>query len=211
MTTATGSPAGPAVRGHLRRIAERRFERSIEAPTRFFAAHADLISRACLEMARRFQRGGRLLVFGEGAEVTDAQHVAVEFVHPVIVGKRALPAIALTNDVAALTGTGRAGPPDQVFARTLEILGREHDIAMGISGDGKGAAVRFGLARARQLGMLTLGLAGCHAGVPTGSDATDFFFVVPSDDPLVVQEVQETLYHVIWELVHLFFEHRVAE
>ena len=54
-------------------------------------------------MARRFHQGGRLLAFGNGAWATEAQHVSVEFVHPVIVGTRALPALALTNDSATLS------------------------------------------------------------------------------------------------------------
>src|SRR5919205_2097113 len=60
---------------------------------RFFERESDRLARACAEMAARFLRGGRLLAFGRGAAATDAQHVAVEFVHPVIVGKRALPAL----------------------------------------------------------------------------------------------------------------------
>lgn len=210
MTIAVKSPVERASRARLQDIARRRFDQSVEVPTRFFEAAADTVSRASLEMARRFQRGGRLLVFGEGAEATDAQHVSVEFVHPVLVGKRALPAIALINDVAALTGTGRAGSFDDVFARSLEILGREQDIALGIARDGEGEAVLRALARARELGLLTLGLTGGTGGRLQSTGAAEFVFVVPSDDPLVIQEVHETLYHVIWELVHVFFEHRVV-
>lgn len=194
----------------LREIAERRFQQSVEVPTRFFDVHADAVSNACFEMAQRFHRGGRLLVFGEGAEATDAQHVSVEFVHPVIIGKRALPAISLTNDVASLTGSAREASFAEVFARTLDRLGRESDIAMGISRDGDSDAVLRGLERGRQLQMLTLGLAGGEGGRLGRTNAADFLFVVPSSDPMVIQEVQETLYHVLWELVHVFFEHRVV-
>src|SRR6266508_478236 len=81
-----------------------RFQQSMVVPEAFFAAEAGRIAEACWAMARRFHQGGRLLAFGNGACATDAQHVSVEFVHPVIVGKRALPALALTNDSAALSG-----------------------------------------------------------------------------------------------------------
>ncbi len=198
----------------LLEIARRRFRRSTEVPLVFFEANADAIARACLEMARRFQRGGRLLVFGEGAEATDAQHVAVEFVHPVLVGKRALPALALTSDVAALTGFARETSLEHTFARELEVLGREKDVALGIArGDGT-PPVRRGLDRARELGMLTVALFGQAAevdGHAAGDFVSgDFVFTVPSSDPLVVQEVHETLCHVLWELVHVFFENRVV-
>jgi D-sedoheptulose 7-phosphate isomerase len=181
-----------------------RFELSTGVPERFFDVEAAAVARACRAAAERFQRGGRLLVFGEGAEASDAQHVAVEFVHPVIVGKRALPALALTADAAALTGASRGGPV--AFAPILAALGRPADIALGISRAAPGPAVREGLVAARARGLLTIALAGGAAD----PDAADFVFVVPSDDPMVVQEVQETLYHVLWELVHVFFEHERA-
>ena len=209
MTAVTAASTEARTTAHLHRLIDRRFQGSVEIPARFFAAHADLVSRACLEMARRFQRGGRLLVFGEGAEATDAQHVAVEFVHPVIVGKRALPAIALTSDVALLTGLARGGESSGSFTRVLQILGREHDIAMGISRDGGGPSILSALTAAQELGMLTIGLTG-QCGMARRENPVEFAFAVPSDDPLVVQEVHETLYHVLWELVHIFFEHRVV-
>ena len=68
-------------------------DRRREANASWFAAEAERLARLCGEMAKRFGRGGRLLATGD---VSDARHVAVEFVHPVIVGKRAMPALAVT-------------------------------------------------------------------------------------------------------------------
>ena len=90
-------------------LVARRFEWSMATPEAFFAREAQRIAEACWAMARRFHQGGRLLAFGHGAWTTDAQHVAVEFVHPVIVGKRALPALALSNDSATLSGLMAGG------------------------------------------------------------------------------------------------------
>src|ERR671936_1971900 len=73
-------------------------------PGRELTDEAERIARACHDMAVRFHGGGKLIVFGNGGPATDAQHVSVEFVHPVIVGKRALPAVSLTNDIATVTG-----------------------------------------------------------------------------------------------------------
>ncbi|MEO5953053.1 MAG: SIS domain-containing protein, partial [Chloroflexia bacterium] len=93
-------------RSALVSLVEARFEQSITVPEQFFAAEDERIAQACWAMARRFHQGGRLLAFGNGGSATDAQHVSVEFVHPVIVGKRALPALALTNDSAFLSSSG---------------------------------------------------------------------------------------------------------
>jgi D-sedoheptulose 7-phosphate isomerase len=149
-------------------------ERS-EANARFFEAEAARIAALCRAMAERFGRGGRLLAFGDtpGAR-SDVRHVAVEFVHPVIVGKRALPALGLEPDRVAL-------------------LAEPDDIAMGF-GD-----VRPAIAPARERGCLTIAFAPCGA---------EWEFSPPSHDPSVRQELAETLYHVLWELVHVFLEHQ---
>ncbi len=173
-------------------------------PETFFTAESERIAQCCWAMAKRFHQGGRLLAFGNGACATDAQHVAVEFVHPVIVGKRALPALALTNDSAALSGLHGGDGVD--FARLLAILARPQDIAMGFSPDGRCANVLAALNEARRMGLLTLGLAGGDGGQFAHAQL-DFCFVVPSHDAPTVQETHETLYHVLWELVHIFFEH----
>jgi D-sedoheptulose 7-phosphate isomerase len=191
---------------HLHQLVVARFEQSMTLAKAFFAAAAGPIAEACWAMARRFHQGGRLLAFGNGAWATDAQHVAVEFVHPVIVGKRALPALALTNDSAALTGLRIDGGEGAPFARQLAVLARPQDMAMGFSPDGRCANVLAALRAARDMGLLTLALSGGDGGALAQAEL-DFGFVVPSRDPLAVQEMHETLYHVLWELVHVFLEH----
>jgi D-sedoheptulose 7-phosphate isomerase len=154
----------------------------------FLDAEQERIARSCHDMARAFSRGGTLIAFGTGPAATDAAHIAVEFMHPVIVGKRALPALAPSNDP-----TGAA---------TLARLARPDDIALALVHDaGDESTWRF-LAHARQRGLLTIAMGGAGSSAPA-----DHAFVVPSADPLVVQEVQETTYHILWELVHVFFEH----
>jgi D-sedoheptulose 7-phosphate isomerase len=189
--------------GDLGALVTARFEASMRAPEAFFVAEADTIAKACWAMARRFHQGGRLLAFGVGASATDAQHVAVEFVHPVIVGKRALPALALTNDSATLSCA--LAETSSLFRQILMRLARPQDMAMGLCAGGDCSSTLQGLAEARRLGLLTLGLFG--AEVKGVTPDLDFTFIVPESDPMVVQETQETLYHVLWELTHIFFEH----
>lgn len=182
-----------------------RFEQSVTVPEKFFSAASEQIAQACWAMARRFHQGGRLLAFGNGAWATDAQHVSVEFVHPVIVGKRALPAIALSNDSAMLSEAGNGGGA-LPFAHQLAVLARPQDMALGFSPEGHCANVVAALSEAQKMGLLTLGLTGGDGGVMAQANL-DFCFVVPATDASVVQETHETLYHVLWELVHIFFEH----
>ncbi len=147
----------------------------LDAGEAFFTAEADAIARLCHRMAERFARGGRLLAVARspGAR-SDARHVAVEFVHPVIVGKRALPALALTpDDVGVL-----AEPDDMVIA-----FDPEED-----------------LAAVTARGCLTISFCP--------QTASDWTFVPTTTDPSVAQELVESLYHFLWEHVHVFFEHR---
>jgi D-sedoheptulose 7-phosphate isomerase len=149
----------------------------------FFEAEAPRLAEACHEMSRRFLAGGRLLAFGNGSAATDAQHVSVEFVHPVIVGKRALPALDLGPD----------------FECRLPVLLRPEDIVMGFAFPEADEPVERALRKARQRGAMTFALTG---------EAGEYSFSSPDRDPFVIQEVFEVLYHVLWETVHVYFEHR---
>lgn len=187
---------------HLSAVFARR-----DIPGRGLADSADTIAKACHAMSERFHRGGRLFTFGNGGAATDAQHIAVEFVHPVIVGKRALPAISLTADVATVTGVANRVGLEDVFAHQLRIIGEPADIALGISTDGECANVRRALETARDLGMLTVALTGRNGGSIAATTGLGHVFIARSADPRIVKEVHVTTYHVLWELVHVFFEH----
>jgi D-sedoheptulose 7-phosphate isomerase len=177
-----------------------------EQPLREFAGQAAAVAAACHQMAVRFHQGGKLVVFGTGGSSTDAQHVAVEFVHPVIVGKRALPAISLTSDVATVTGIAARSGMAAIFSHQLRHLAGSADVALGISTDGNCASVLSGMLTARDLGMLTIALVGGDGGAIAACPAVDHLLVTRSADPRIVKEMQVTAYHVLWELVHVFFE-----
>jgi D-sedoheptulose 7-phosphate isomerase len=181
------------------------FQRRVD-PLEQLASQSDAVAKACHAMAVRFHKGGKLVVFGNGGPSTDAQHVAVEFVHPVIVGKRALPAISLTADVATVTGVAQRDGLAEVFAHQIKILAEPADIALGISTDGRCANVLRGLEVANGLGMLTVALVGGDGGAIGASPAVDHVLLAASTDARVVKEVHVTTYHVLWELVHVFFE-----
>jgi D-sedoheptulose 7-phosphate isomerase len=177
---------GVGVTHELREVARARFRASTEIPAAFFEANAEQIALACRDLARAFHAGHRLLVLGDGAQWSDAVHVSVEFVHPVIVGKRALPAIAFRGDDIA----------------QLRTIAEPGDAALGLFASGDPAPVREALAAARASGLLTIALVGSG-----GEWTADHMFAVPSADAFIVQEIHETLYHVLWEQVHVFLEH----
>ena len=149
----------------------------------FFAREAFRLAEACREMSERFQRGGRLLAFGRGPYATDAQHVSVEFVHPVIVGKRALPALDLSIE----------------FRPWLDSVLTPEDIVMGFGPPEGDPEVWAALESARSRGAMTFALPGLEGSYAVGA---------ATQDPFLHQEMIEILYHTLWETVHVFFEHR---
>lgn len=153
-------------------------------------------------MAKSFATGGRLFTFGNGGSSTDAQAVAELFQNPGPAG-RALPAEALTTDVAVLSALANDVSFDVVFARPLAANGRAGDIAVGLSTSGGSANVLRGLEEATRRGMLTIGLAGYDGGKMAEADTIDHLFVMPSSSVHRIQEAQTTTYHVLWELTQL--------
>jgi D-sedoheptulose 7-phosphate isomerase len=170
------------------------------------AAEGEAIAGACRSMAERFRAGGALIGFGNGGTTSDAQHVAVEFVHPVIVGKRALPGFSLTDDAGTLTGVANREGFAEVFAHQLRLLARSEDIALGVSSDGDCDNVIRAMEVGREMGLLTVALVGGGSGRLAGHPAVDHVLVARSEDPRIVKEVHVTLYHLLWELVHVYLE-----
>ena len=169
------------------------------------AAEAGALAACAAAMAARFDRGGRLLVFGNGGSSTDAMAVASMYVDPGP-GWRALPALALPADVATLTALANDIGFEVVFARPLAAAGRATDIALGISTSGGSANVLRGLAAAHERGLLTVGLAGSAGGAMAEAaegGELDHLFVMPSESVHRIQEAQTTVYHVLWELVQV--------
>ncbi|HKW74367.1 MAG TPA: SIS domain-containing protein [Terriglobales bacterium] len=149
----------------------------------YFSREALRLAAACREMSERFLKGGRLLAFGRGPYSTDAQHVSVEFVHPVIVGKRALPALDLSLS----------------FRAWMEAILQPEDMVMGFGPPEGDPQVSEALAIAEKRGAMTFALPGASAS---------FTLDAPTQDPFIHQELIEILYHTLWETVHVFFEHR---
>ena len=171
----TGALAPDAVRELL--------ARRTEANERFFAAEAERIARLCHAMAERFARGGRLLALGVSDQArSDARHVAVEFVHPVIVGKRALPALAIVGERESARAAGGAAGAAR----------RRGDRLRARDGERAGHGTRPWLPHAWR----------ASRSAPSGSSRRR-----PTTRSSA-RSSTETLYHVLWELCHVFFDHR---
>jgi len=153
-------------------------------------------------MARAFAHGATLLAFGNGGSTTDAQDLVTELINPPFSAWSPLPAIALTNDVAVITGVGNDVGIDNIYARQVIAFGRPGDIALGISTSGNSANVLLALEQAKKQELLTVALVGYDGGKTMRSSAVDYCIHSPSDHIPRIQEAQATAYHALIEVIY---------
>jgi D-sedoheptulose 7-phosphate isomerase len=150
---------------------------------------------------RAIEQGSKLLVFGNGGSAADAQHIVAEFVGRFAFDRPALPAMALSVNTSCLTAIGNDYGFNLVFSRQIEALGRQGDVAIGISTSGNSPNVLSGVSVAQKMGIHTVGLT-CQTGGKLRSMA-DYCICVPSDETPRIQECHILIGHIIAELVEV--------
>jgi D-sedoheptulose 7-phosphate isomerase len=179
----------------------RKARESAAMASAFFEAAAPALERCAGALSERFRAGGKLLAMGNGGSACDAQHVAVEFQHPILEKRPPLPALALGVAPALLTAAGNDGDFGRAFVDELELLARPEDAVLGISSSGASANVNRALRRARERRLYTIGFAGRDGGAMV--DVCEACFVVPSWSIHRIQETHTMLLHLLWDQVHV--------
>lgn len=166
-----------------------------------------LIVRTAQACVDAFRRGNKLMLAGNGGSAADAQHIATEFVSRFAFDRPGLPAIALTTDSSLLTAIGNDYGNEEVFRRQIEANGNQGDVFFGISTSGNSPNVINALAKARELGIFTVGFGGATGGDMAA--ACDICIKVPSQSTPRIQETHITVGHIICGMVEdaLFERH----
>lgn len=175
---------------------------SRETNARFFGAQAEILVAAAKALADVYRRGGRMFSMGNGGSSCDASHVAVEFVHPITAGRPALAAINLVADLAMISAVGNDIGFEHVFVRQVIAQGKAGDGLIGISTSGNSSNLIAAFAKAKEMGLTTIGLAGGDGGKMKSSGVCDYCLVVPTTSIHRIQECHVTAYHILWDLVH---------
>ena len=178
----------------------RAFDESIRVKRAFLGDNIDTLVSAIDAIIACFQRGNKLLLFGNGGSAADAQHIAAEFVNRFLVDRPPLPAIALTTDTSALTSIANDDDYKEVFAKQVRALAKEGDIALAISTSGNSANVLVAIDVCKQLKITTIGLTGGSGGAMIGK--VDFLLRVSEgrNSPRI-QETHILVGHVICDIV----------
>lgn len=177
-------------------------EDSLAVKRAFFTKHGARVVEVAKAIADVYRRNGRLLTMGNGGSSCDASHIAVEFLHPITAGRPALPAVSLDADVAMLTAVGNDVGFEHVFVRQVIAHARPGDGLIGVSTSGNSPNLLRAFEKAKELGLVTIGLAGGPGGLMAQSTALDHCLVVNTDSIHRVQECHIAIYHILWDLVH---------
>ncbi len=185
-------------------IIQKRFKESNEVKNRFLKENIPNLLEVVKAISHCFEMGNKLLFFGNGGSAADAQHFAAEFVNRYIMDRPPLPAIALTTDTSILTSISNDFSFHDVFAKQLKALGREGDIAFGISTSGTSLNIIKAFEVAREIGIKTVALTGNEGG--SLIRLADYALIVPSSSTPRIQEVHVLIGHILCELVeHYLF------
>ena len=176
------------------------FEESVQAKLAFLRDHEDKLITAIDALVAAFNRGNKLLLFGNGGSAADAQHIAAEFVNRFRIERPPLPAIALTTDSSALTSIANDYDYSQVFAKQVTALGKAGDVALAISTSGNAANVIAAIQACKKLKITTIGLTGGSGGKMAGQ-VDHLLSVSEGRNTARIQETHILIGHVICELV----------
>jgi D-sedoheptulose 7-phosphate isomerase len=168
----------------------------------FFEQSALSIVEAAGAIASVYRANGKMLAMGNGGSSCDAAHFAVEFLHPITTGRPSLPALNLVMDTAMLSAVGNDVGIQHVFRRQVEAHGRVGDGLIGFSTSGNSVNLTTAYRKAKEMGMVTLGLSGGDGGEMKRSGLVDHCLVIETDSVHRVQEVQVATYHLLWDLTH---------
>jgi D-sedoheptulose 7-phosphate isomerase len=178
------------------------FNSSIELKQKVLTTNAvEVITKMAQMIATALENGHKLLLCGNGGSAADAQHLAAELVVRLRsnVNRRALPAISLAMDTSVITACANDFSFDEIFERSLEALGKEGDVLLGISTSGNSKNVQLALEKAKKMSINTCAFLGCNGG--NIKDVCDIEYIVPSNETGRVQEVHIMLGHALMETI----------
>jgi len=183
----------------MENIITKRFKESGEVKARFLKENLPKMLEVIKLVSQSFEGGSKLLLFGNGGSAADAQHIAAEFVNRYIIERPPLPAIALTTDTSILTSVSNDSSFNEIFSKQIKALGKEGDVAVGISTSGNSQNMVKAFEVAKEMGIKTVALTGNDGG--TMAKIADVSLVVPSGSTPRIQETHILIGHILCEMV----------
>ncbi|MGC8659225.1 MAG: D-sedoheptulose-7-phosphate isomerase [Desulfomonilaceae bacterium] len=183
----------------MKSIIKEIFQESARVRDKFLAEGMETLTEVINQLIEVIKRGNKVFLFGNGGSAADAQHIAAEFVNRYRIERRPLPALALTTDTSILTAIGNDYNFNDIFSKQIEALGWKGDAAIGISTSGNSVNVNNGLKKAREIGIVTIGLGG--APNSPMKDCCDHYISVYGSVTPRIQETHSIIGHTIIEIL----------
>jgi D-sedoheptulose 7-phosphate isomerase len=178
---------------------QKRFEETDKIKKRFLDENFSRLIAIIKLIADSLENGNKVLLFGNGGSAAEAQHLAAEFVNRFLMERPPLPAIALSTDSSILTSIGNDYSFSEIFSKQIVALGKEGDIAIGISTSGNSANVIKAIEVAKEIGIETIALTGNDGG--DLAKVAHYSLIVPSNSTPCIQEVHMAVGHILCEMV----------
>lgn len=190
----------------MENIVLKRFKESSEVKTRFLKENLSKLLDVIKLVSKSFEAGNKLFFFGNGGSAADAQHLAAEFVNRYLIDRPPLPAIALTTDTSILTSISNDFSFNEIFSKQLKALGKEGDVAIGISTSGNSSNIIKAFEVAKEMGMKTVAFTGNDGGAM--AKMANVSLIVSSTSTPRIQEAHILIGHILCEMVEhqLFFK-----
>ena len=190
----------------MEKIILKRFKESSEVNRLFLRENLPKLLDVIKSVSHAFESGNKIFFFGNGGSAADAQHLAAEFVNRYVMDRPPLPAIALTTDTSILTSVSNDLAFDEIFAKQLRALGKEGDVAIGITTSGNSPNIIKAFEVAREMGIKTVALTGNDGGAI--AKVAHIALIVPSNSTPRIQETHILIGHILCEMVEhqLFFK-----
>ena len=172
---------------------------SIDTKQELLASEVANIKNAIKSIQECIEKGGKLLIFGNGGSAADSQHIAAEFVGRFNLERKAMPALALTTNTSTLTALSNDYGYEITFKRQIESLGKKGDVALAISTSGNAKNVIEAVKTASEKGITTIALTGKDGGKL--SPLCDISITVNSQNTARIQETHILIGHIIAEII----------
>lgn len=179
----------------------RKVKESADTSNSFFEENCQSLELLADRMAKAFSLGGKLFVMGNGGSACDAEHISVEFMHPIFEKRKPLPCVNLSSATALITAVSNDMDFSRIFSEQLRQLASAGDMVLAISTSGMSANLVGALKEAKSNGLMTLAFLGKDGG--RIASITDWSLIVPSFSIHRIQETHVLLLHILWDLIHI--------
>ena len=182
----------------LKELYQKEIQNHIQSTSLFLENNFDEFKKFLDFCIKSIKKGNKIILFGNGGSAADAQHIATELVVRYKKNRKSIPAISLSTDTSTLTAIGKDFSFNRIFSRQIESIGKNGDVAVGISTSGKSPNILNALDLAKRKKIISVLLTKKnYPNKKKINRITDIVLGVPAKETARVQELHILLGHLL--------------